>query len=52
VKAEYLYIDLGTVAYNSPLVAAAAPFVAGYSWSTTMHERDEVARVGLNYKFN
>ncbi len=53
VKAEFLYVDLGTFTYNSPLVAAAAAGAvgAGYSWSTRIHERDEVARVGLNYKF-
>jgi outer membrane immunogenic protein len=54
IKAEFLYIDLGTFTYNSPLVAAATPGAvgAGYSWSTKIREQDEVARVGLNYKFN
>lgn len=54
VKAEFLYVDLGSYTYNSPLVAAATPGAAGaaYSWSTTIHERDEIARVGFNYKFN
>jgi outer membrane immunogenic protein len=54
VKAEFLYIDLGTVSYNSPLVAATTVGAvgAGYSWSTKIRERDEVARIGLNYKLN
>ena len=53
VKAEFLYIDLGTYAYSSPLVTAGVGVVAtGYTWSTTVRERDEVARVGLNYRFN
>jgi outer membrane immunogenic protein len=54
LKTEILYIDLGTVSYNSPLVAAtpAGTVGAGYSWSTKIRERDEVARIGLNYKLN
>ncbi len=53
VKAEYLYVDLGSYSYNSPIVAAAAPAVVGpgYFWTTSVHEREHVARVGLNYKF-
>jgi outer membrane immunogenic protein len=54
MKAEFLFIDLGTFTYNSPLVAAATPGAvgAGYSWSTKIREHDEVARVGLNYRLN
>ncbi len=54
LKAEFLYIDLGTLTTNAPLVAAAAPGAVGlgYSWNTQIHERDAVARVGLNYKFH
>jgi outer membrane immunogenic protein len=53
VKAEYLYVDLGTFSYFSPLVAATAPAVVGpgYGWRTTVTERDHIVRVGLNYKF-
>ena len=53
VKAEYLYVDLGTFSYFSPLLAAAAPAVAGpgYAWRTSVTERDHIVRVGLNYKF-
>jgi outer membrane immunogenic protein len=54
VKAELLYIDFGTVSLNSPLIAATAPFALGkgYSWSTKIGERDDVARIGVNYKLN
>jgi outer membrane immunogenic protein len=51
VKAEYLYIDLGEHTYFSPLVASAAPAAPGYAWKTVVSERDQVLRVGLNYKF-
>jgi hypothetical protein len=39
---------------NSPLVAAATAGAVGvgYSWATKVLKRDELARVGLNYKFN
>ena len=50
VKAEYLYIDLGSFTYPSPLVAPAG-VAPGYSWSTTVRERDQVVRVGVNYRF-
>jgi outer membrane immunogenic protein len=54
VKAELLYIDLGTVSLNAPLIAATTPFAvgAGYFWSTKIRERDDVARIGVNYKLN
>jgi outer membrane immunogenic protein len=54
VKAEYLYVDLGTQTYRSPLVAAVAPNAAGpnYSWSTSGRDRENIVRVGLNYKLN
>lgn len=54
VKAEYLYVDLGTQTYRSPLVAAVAPSAVGpgYSWSTSVRDRENIVRVGLNYKLN
>ena len=54
VKAEYLYVDLGTFSYFSPLVAAAAPAAVGpgYAWRTSVTERDHIVRVGLNYHFS
>jgi outer membrane immunogenic protein len=51
LKAEYLYIDLGTFTYSSPLVAAVPAFAPGYSWRTSVTERDHIVRVGLNYHF-
>jgi outer membrane immunogenic protein len=50
IKAEYLYVDLGSYAYNSPLVAPAG-VAAGYSWSTNVRERDQMARIGVNYRW-
>lgn len=52
LKAEYLYVDLGTFTYFSPLVAAAAAFAPGYSWRTSVTERDHIVRVGINYHFS
>ncbi len=44
VKAEYLYLDLGSVAHAMPDL-----FFGGYDqFSTTVH--DHILRVGLNYK--
>ena len=53
IKAEYLYVDLGTHSYNSPLTAAAAPAAVGpgYNWRTSVCDRENIARVGLNYRF-
>jgi outer membrane immunogenic protein len=42
-KAEYLYIDLGSISATIP-----APF----GWTVTSPVRDHVARIGLNYKFD
>jgi outer membrane immunogenic protein len=54
VKAEYLYADLGTQTYRSPLVAAVAPNAVGpnYFWTTSVRNRENIVRVGLNYKLN
>jgi outer membrane immunogenic protein len=51
LKAEYLYVDLGSFSYFSPLVAAVPAFAPGYSWKTSVTERDHIVRVGLNYRF-
>ena len=51
VKAEYLYFDLGHFGYSSPLVAPAG-VAPGYSWQTNASLREQVVRVGLNYRFN
>jgi opacity protein-like surface antigen len=54
VKAEYLYVDLGMQSYRSPLVAAVAPAAVGpgYNWNSSVRERDNIVRVGLNYELN
>ena len=53
VKAEYLYVDLGTASYNSlgaPIAAIPNPFPNAVI--TNNHRITEnIARVGLNYKF-
>ncbi len=45
MKFEYLYIDLGTTTINTRDIDGA-PFSVGY------HARDQIARVGLNYRFD
>lgn len=54
-KVEYLYYDLGTVAYaSSPLVSAnnaGAPFTAAFPQTTTRFD-GHIVRAGLNYHFN
>ncbi|MGB8397699.1 outer membrane protein [Bradyrhizobium sp.] len=54
VKAEYLYVDLGTQSFRSPLVAAVPPAAVGpgYNWNSSVRERDNIVRVGLNYKLD
>jgi outer membrane immunogenic protein len=52
VKAEYLYLRFDGFAYASPLVAASAPFAPGYAWNTSITPHEQVARIGVNYKFD
>ena len=52
VKLEYLYLRFDAFSYTSPLTAAAAPFAAGYVWNTTISPREQILRVGVNYKFD
>jgi outer membrane immunogenic protein len=55
VKAEYLYLRFDGFNYSSPLTAAApsaTPFAPGYAWNTSVSLREQVARVGVNYKFD
>jgi outer membrane immunogenic protein len=51
VKAEYLYMWFNGFNYASPLVAAAVPFAPGYAWNTNVTPREQVLRIGVNYKF-
>jgi outer membrane immunogenic protein len=53
VKGEYLYVDLGRVSTTSNNLTAFAPAVA-FPTSVFTHSinlRENIARVGLNYKF-
>jgi outer membrane immunogenic protein len=52
VKAEYLYMWFKGFNYASPLVAAAAPFAPGYAWNTNITPREQILRIGVNYKFD
>lgn len=47
VKAEYLYVDLGS--RSETINYAYAPFNS--TLTSTVNERDNVVRVGLNYRF-
>src|SRR5262249_55190010 len=52
VKAEYLYLRFDGFNYASPLTAATFPFAPGYNWNTNVSLREQVVRVGVNYKFD
>ena len=52
VKAEYLYLWFDGFSYASPLVASASPAAPGYAWATTITPREQVVRIGVNYKFD
>jgi outer membrane immunogenic protein len=47
VKVEYLYVDLGTLAMNVP--ASTIPAIV---FSTSTSFREQIARVGVNYRFD
>jgi outer membrane immunogenic protein len=49
VKAEYLYIDLGTTSANPGILT---PPFAGSSVSSTLHLTTSIARVGIDYHFD
>ena len=54
VKAEYLYLDFGHLNYISPcdFTSGNQPgCVTNGLWNTSMRVRENVARVGVNYKF-
>jgi outer membrane immunogenic protein len=48
VKLEYLYVDLGTLSFLSP---NTIPGAAGFFWGTDVKAREQIVRVGLNYRF-
>jgi outer membrane immunogenic protein len=55
VKAEYLYVDLGNLTYNTGLIQNfQANGAATYGTATAnvnAHVHDNIARVGVNYRF-
>jgi outer membrane immunogenic protein len=54
IKAEYLHVDLGRVAYSSVFCnLGGCPNIAGvpFTGDTTIRIREHIARVGLNYRF-
>jgi outer membrane immunogenic protein len=55
-KAEYLYLDFGRFSYLSPCqtfpLCTPAPGQAPFAWNTNVRAHENVARVGLNYKFD
>jgi outer membrane immunogenic protein len=51
-KAEYLYIDLGTISYTVPCTTAVCTGLAPPpSYQTDLRVRDNIVRVGVNYHF-
>ena len=55
VRAEYLYIDLGTVQFDSVLTGTAGGGAGAIGIGFTAHHEDHIwtniARVGINYQF-
>ncbi|MFZ2445489.1 MAG: outer membrane protein [Syntrophobacteraceae bacterium] len=47
VKAEYLYMDLGSESVNANPIPSNPPFRVGYNWESTSH----IFNIGVNYKF-
>jgi hypothetical protein len=37
---------------NASIVASFAAAAPGYAWSTTITAHEQVARIGVNYKFD
>ncbi|HEY2248673.1 MAG TPA: outer membrane protein [Bradyrhizobium sp.] len=52
IKAEYLFIDLGTAGYTQVCITAVCTaFAPPPTYHTDLRVREHVARVGLNYHF-
>jgi outer membrane immunogenic protein len=56
IKAEYLYVDLGSLSYNtnaliSPFLGAGGGNFSVANVNQAVHIHDNIARVGVNYKF-
>ena len=52
VKAEYLFIDLGSLGYSARCFAPAACGPAtNFLWNNSVRVQEHVGRIGLNYHF-
>jgi len=55
VKAEYLYVDLGTTSYTDAITNAAAVGAIGLnpqpSFQTRLTSNEQIVRIGVNYHF-
>lgn len=52
IKAEYLFVDLGRSSYTQVCITAVCTaFAPPPSYQTDLHNRYNIARVGLNYHF-
>src|SRR5258708_6992599 len=48
---EYLYLDFGTWSYLSPNTSFfGGPAAPPFTWTTNLRTREQVARIGINYK--
>ena len=47
VKAEYLYMDLGSESASQTSIPLITPYTANYTWQTTAN----IFQIGVNYKF-
>jgi hypothetical protein len=52
LKAEYLYVDLGTLDDNDPPPPTTISVLGGGQTFTHTHFTDNIIRVGLNYQFH
>jgi outer membrane immunogenic protein len=51
-KVEYLYIDLGTVTSGTLVTPVVAPSRGLLATNISSHVTDNIARIGINYKFD
>jgi opacity protein-like surface antigen len=50
-KIEYQFVDLGTETVPVTALAVASPGLTPASFNAAFHDRFNVVRAGLNYKF-
>jgi hypothetical protein len=49
---EYLFLNFGAFGYDTPQSGPVPFFTPAFTWTTAGRTRMQVARVGLNYKFD